>query len=56
MIIQPRDRVRWMSEEEHPGDLLKPHAESMIKWPVSTQVNSLKNNDRVLMEPLAAAG
>jgi putative SOS response-associated peptidase YedK len=56
LIIQPRDRVRWMSEEEHPGDLLKPYpSESMIKWPVSTQVNSLKNNDRVLMEPLATA-
>ncbi len=56
LIIQAKDRSRWMSEEEHPGDLLKPHpSESMIKWPVSAQVNSLKNNDRVLMDPLAAA-
>jgi putative SOS response-associated peptidase YedK len=56
LIIESKDRHRWMSEEEHPGDLLKPYpSESMIRWQVSTQVNSPKNNDRILMEPLAAA-
>jgi putative SOS response-associated peptidase YedK len=56
LIIEPRDRIRWMSEEEHPGDLLKPHpAEGMVRWQVSTQVNSPKNNDRDLLEPLATA-
>jgi len=57
LVIEPKYRQRWMSEEEHPGDLLKPHpSEGMIRWQVSTQVNSPKNNDRGLLEPLAAAG
>jgi putative SOS response-associated peptidase YedK len=56
LIIEPRDRERWMSEEAHPGDLLKPSpSEGMTKWLVSTQVNSLKNNDRGLLEPLPIA-
>jgi putative SOS response-associated peptidase YedK len=25
LIIGPKDRDRWTSDEEHPGDLLKPH-------------------------------
>ncbi|GEO15988.1 SOS response-associated peptidase [Microvirga aerophila] len=57
LIIETKDRERWMSEEEHPGDLLKAHSsEGMTKWLVSTQVNSPKNNDRGLLEPLAVAG
>ncbi|MGF9758828.1 SOS response-associated peptidase [Microvirga sp. 0TCS3.31] len=56
LIIEPRDRERWMSEEAHPGDLLKPSpSEGMIKWLVSTLVNSPKNNDRELLEPLPIA-
>jgi putative SOS response-associated peptidase YedK len=39
-----------------PGDLLKPSpSEGMIKWLVSTLVNSPKNNDRDLLEPLPIA-
>jgi putative SOS response-associated peptidase YedK len=56
LIIEPRNRERWMSEEAHPGDLLKPSpSEGMIKWLVSTLVNSPKNNDRELLEPLPIA-
>jgi putative SOS response-associated peptidase YedK len=56
LIIEPRNRERWMSEEEHPGDLLRQHpSEGMIKWLVSTQVNSLKNNHRGLLELMAEA-
>jgi putative SOS response-associated peptidase YedK len=56
LIIEQRDRERWMSEEAHPGDLLKPSpSEGMIKWLVSTQVNSLKNNDCGLLDPMAVA-
>jgi putative SOS response-associated peptidase YedK len=56
LIIEAKDRGRWMSEEEHPGDLLRSHpSEGMTKWLVSTLVNSPKNNDRSLLEPLAAA-
>ncbi|WP_230534365.1 SOS response-associated peptidase [Microvirga roseola] len=57
LIIEAKNRGRWISEEEHSGDLLKPHSsEGMIRWQVSTQVNSPKNNDRILLEPLPAAG
>jgi putative SOS response-associated peptidase YedK len=56
LIIEPKDRGRWMSEEEHPGDLLVSlPSEGMTKWLVSTQVNSPRNNDRGLLEPLAVA-
>ena len=51
VIIQAKDRERWLSEEENPGDLLKRHpSEGMVKWPVSTQVNSPKNNQTSLLE------
>jgi putative SOS response-associated peptidase YedK len=56
LIIERGNRERWMSEEAHPGDLLKPSlSEGMIKWSVSTLVNSPKNNDRDLLEPLPMA-
>jgi putative SOS response-associated peptidase YedK len=57
LIIEPMDRERWLSDEEHPGDLLRQYpAEGMVRWQVSTQVNSPKHNDRGLLEPLAKAG
>jgi putative SOS response-associated peptidase YedK len=57
LIIDAKDRDRWMSEEEHPGDLLRPYpVERMTRWLVSTLVNNPKNNSRELLEPLAAAG
>jgi putative SOS response-associated peptidase YedK len=56
LIIEAKDRDRWMGNEEHPGDLLKAYpSEGMTRWQVSTQVNSPKNNDCGLLEPLAAA-
>jgi putative SOS response-associated peptidase YedK len=56
LIIEPQDRDRWMSEEEHPGDLLKPPpSEGMARWLVSAQVNSLKNNNPGLLQPMAVA-
>ena len=57
LVIKPTDRDRWISEEEHPGDLPKPcPPEGIIRWQLSTKVDSPKNNDRGLLEPLAAAG
>ena len=39
-----------------PGDLLRPYAaEAMTKWPVSTRVNSPKNDDPNLLEPVRDA-
>lgn len=57
LIIEPQDRERWLSNEGHPGDLLRQHScEGMARWLVSPEVNSLKNNSRSLLEPMAAAG
>jgi putative SOS response-associated peptidase YedK len=57
LIVDAKDRDRWMSEEEHPGDLLRPSpVEGMTRWLVSTLVNNSKNNSRELLEPLASVG
>jgi putative SOS response-associated peptidase YedK len=47
---------RWLSDEDDPRDLLQPHpSEPMTMWPVSTRVNSPKNDDPSLIEPLTEA-
>lgn len=57
LIIDPQDRERWLSDEGHPGDLLRQHpSEGMARWLVSREVNSLRNNGPSLMAPMAAAG
>ena len=57
VIIAPADRDRWMNPDEAPDDLLRPYpAELMEMWPVSTRVNSPKNDDRELIEPIALPG
>ena len=53
VIIAPADRERWMNPDEAPHDLLRPYpAELMKMWPVSTKVNSPKNEGRELIEPI----
>ena len=50
-ILRPADYRRWLSDEPDPRDLLAPFpAEEMIAWPVSTRVNSVRNDDRDLVE------
>src|SRR4051812_10025955 len=45
-ILRPEDYERWLSEEPAPRDLLKPFpAEPMTMWPISTRVNTPKNDD-----------
>jgi putative SOS response-associated peptidase YedK len=57
LIIEPQDRERWMSHEGHPGDLLRQRpSEGMARWLVSSEVNSLRNNNRGLLDPMAAMG
>jgi putative SOS response-associated peptidase YedK len=47
---------RWLSDEEDPRDLLKPYpAEPMTMWPVSPRVNSYRNDDPSLIEPMREA-
>jgi len=52
VILAPADYERWLSDEPDPRDLLKPFpSEPMTLWPVSTRVNSPKNDDPSLIEP-----
>ena len=52
-IIGKADRKRWLSRDEEPDDLLKPYpAELMTMWPVSTKVNSPKNDGPELLDPI----
>ena len=56
LIIAPADRERWMNPDEAPQDLLRPYpAELMKMWPVSTKVNSPRNEGRELIEPIYLA-
>ncbi len=53
LILAPADYARWLSDEEDPRDLLKPFpAELMTMWPVSTRVNTPKNDDEDLIRPV----
>lgn len=50
VVIAPEDRERWLSD---PSDLLRPFpAEQMTMWPVSQQVNSPKNDNPGLLDPV----
>src|SRR5215204_2547271 len=52
-ILRPEDYARWLGEEEPPADLLAPFpAEPMAMWPISTRVNSPKNDDAQLLEAI----
>lgn len=56
LILDPGDYTRWLSDEEDPRDLLTPFpAAPMTMWPVSTRVNSYKNDDPGLIEPAMEA-
>ena len=53
-ILRPEDYDRWLSDEPDPRELLKPFpAEPMTMWPVSTRVNTPKNDDADLLVPMA---
>jgi putative SOS response-associated peptidase YedK len=56
LILQPSDYARWLSDEEDPRELLKPFpSEPLTLWPVSTRVNSTKNDDPRVIEPAVEA-
>jgi hypothetical protein len=47
---------RWLSDDPDPRELLKPFAaEPMTMWPVSTRVNTPKNDDADLILPVVQA-
>ena len=58
LVVDPADWPLWLGEEE--GDhrtLLRPAPDGTLRaWPVSTRVNSPRNNDASLIEPHRQAG
>jgi putative SOS response-associated peptidase YedK len=55
-ILRPEDYSRWLALDPDGPNLLQPFpSEPMIIWPISTRVNSPKNDDADLLEPLADA-
>jgi putative SOS response-associated peptidase YedK len=52
-VLRPEDYARWLGGEEPPADLLASFpAEPMTMWPISTRVNSPKNDDAQLLEAI----
>jgi putative SOS response-associated peptidase YedK len=61
IILPPDAWGRWLGDEPATGEallaLLRPYpAERMAAYPISTRVNSVKNDDAGLIEPLSAEG
>lgn len=55
VVLEESDYRRWLSGED-PRDLLQAcHNEALYNYPVSRQVNSVKNNDPSLVVPLPEA-
>ena len=53
VIIAPADFDRWLNPSSDAGDLLRPAADDLLAMhPVSTRVNSPKNDDQSLVEPV----
>lgn len=59
LLVAPEVRDAWLSPVERPAaellDLLQPATPGRLEaWPVSTQVNNVRNNGPELVEPLPA--
>lgn len=56
VILREEDYARWLGEEPDPRDLLKPFpSDAMVKWPISTRVNSVANDDPAILQPAPEA-
>jgi putative SOS response-associated peptidase YedK len=55
VILAAENYVRWLdTADADPADLLRPYpSDAMRAYPVSTKVNSPKNDDESLIEPLS---
>jgi putative SOS response-associated peptidase YedK len=54
-IVGPEDYERWLMPETDAKDLLRPSpAERMTAWPISTRVNSPRNEGAELLEAVEA--
>ncbi len=56
VILPPEAYADWLGADADPADLMRPYAaEPMTAWPVSTKVNSPRNDDPSLLEPAVEA-
>jgi putative SOS response-associated peptidase YedK len=56
-ILSSEEFDRWLGEDADPRDLMRPFdPEAMVMWPVSTRVNSPKNDDPGLVEAVDLTG
>jgi putative SOS response-associated peptidase YedK len=56
VVLDERDYGRWLDGSGNPRDLLKAcHNEVLYNYPVSRQVNSVRNNDASLVAPVVAS-
>jgi putative SOS response-associated peptidase YedK len=56
VVLDERDYLQWLTADD-PRDLLRaPHNEALTNYPVSRKVNSVKNDDASLVEPLGEQG
>ena len=55
VVLEPADWPVWLGEQEgNAAGLLRPSGAGFRVWPVSTRVNSVKNNGPELAEPVEA--
>jgi hypothetical protein len=53
LILRREDFDRWLGIEPDSSDLLRPFAaDAMTMWPISTRVNSPRNDDADLLTPM----
>ena len=54
VVLAPEDWPVWLGETTgNPSVSLHPPAEEILQcWPISTKVNSPKNNDAALLDPV----
>ena len=53
-VLKPENYDRWLGVEPDPRDLLHSYpAGPMRMWPISRRVNTPKNDDATLLEPVA---
>jgi len=50
LILSADHYGRWLNQEPNPGDLLGVHGSTnMAIWPISSRVNSPKNDDAAIL-------
>ena len=56
VVLEPADWASWLGEvDADPAKLLRPSSAEFRVWPVSSRVNSVRNNGPELIHPVEAA-